>query len=71
MLDLVATGFNKPPTLFGHTMRSKADIEAAADAFKAHCLKVRHGMSCVSLTALVHAACTSAAKLRKRRIAMA
>lgn len=34
MLDLVATGFNKPEGLFGHTMREKSDVIAAADAFK-------------------------------------
>lgn len=33
VLDLVATGFSKPEDEFGHTMRSKADIDAAADAF--------------------------------------
>lgn len=41
VLDLVATGFTKPEHLFGDTMRSKSDVDAAADAFKAHCMKVK------------------------------
>jgi hypothetical protein len=37
VLDLVATGFNKPTgDLLGRTMRTQADVEAASDAFLAH-----------------------------------
>ena len=45
VLDLVATGFSKPLQLFGSTLRTKADVNAAADAFKADYLKVRVGHS--------------------------
>jgi hypothetical protein len=41
VLDLVATGFNKPENLFGHTMQSKDDLDAAADAFKDGYTRVR------------------------------
>lgn len=41
VLDLVATGFTKPEHLLGDTMCTKNDVDAAADAFKAHCIKVR------------------------------
>lgn len=41
VLDLVATGFNKPDHLFGHSMRSKEDVDAAADAFKEKYTRVR------------------------------
>ncbi len=41
VLDLVATGFNKPENLFGHSMRSKDDLDAAADAFKDCYTRVR------------------------------
>jgi hypothetical protein len=41
VLDLVATGFNKPEGLFGHTMREKDDVIAAADAFKQKYTQVR------------------------------
>jgi hypothetical protein len=34
VLDLVATGFEKDSQLFGHTMRTAGDVDAAADAFK-------------------------------------
>lgn len=34
VLDLVATGFEKDIQLFGHTMRTTVDVDAAADAFK-------------------------------------
>jgi hypothetical protein len=34
VLDLVATGFEKDAQLFGHTMRTTDDVDAAADAFK-------------------------------------
>jgi len=40
VLDLVATGFDKPDHLFGNTLRSAADVGAAADAFKEHYVKV-------------------------------
>lgn len=40
MLDLVATGFDKPSHLFGHTLRTAADVHAAADAFKEHYVAV-------------------------------
>ena len=36
VLDLVATGFSKPAHLFGHTLRTKADVDAVADAFRQH-----------------------------------
>lgn len=35
VLDLVATGFSKPESLFGLTLQTNADIDAAADAFSA------------------------------------
>jgi hypothetical protein len=44
VLDLVATGFNKPDHLFGHTMRCKEDVDAAADAFKEKYTRVRRGL---------------------------
>lgn len=40
VLDLVATGFDKPEHLFGNTLRTAADVRAAAKAFKAHYEKV-------------------------------
>lgn len=40
VLDLVATGFDKPDHLFGNTLRSAADVGAAADTFKEHYVKV-------------------------------
>lgn len=43
VLDLVATGFNKPENLFGHTMQSKDDLDAAADAFKDGYTRVSDG----------------------------
>jgi hypothetical protein len=35
VLDLVATGFDKPASVYGHCMRSEADVQAAAAAFQA------------------------------------
>lgn len=40
MLDLVATGFNKPEHLFGASMRDKDDVDAAADAFRDKYIRV-------------------------------
>lgn len=40
MLDLVATGFNKPPELFEHSMRTQEDITRAAAMFKQDYLAV-------------------------------
>uniref|UniRef100_A0A383VMS4 ABC transporter domain-containing protein n=1 Tax=Tetradesmus obliquus TaxID=3088 RepID=A0A383VMS4_TETOB len=39
LLDLVATGFDKPQQLFGNAMMAREDIPAAADAFLAHYLQ--------------------------------
>jgi hypothetical protein len=41
VLDLVATGFNKPEHLFGASMRDKDDVDAAADAFRDKYIRVR------------------------------
>lgn len=38
VLDLVATGFDKPAALFENSMRSTEDIMEAAKAFKQHYL---------------------------------
>ncbi|WIA12631.1 hypothetical protein OEZ85_006286 [Tetradesmus obliquus] len=39
LLDLVATGFDKPQQLFGNALMAREDIPAAADAFLAHYLQ--------------------------------
>lgn len=41
VLDLVSTGFNKPSRFYGSTMRSDADVEAAARAFAQRQAEVR------------------------------
>lgn len=40
VLDLVATGFSKPQHLFGHTLRTRKDVEQLAVAFKCSYNKV-------------------------------
>jgi hypothetical protein len=41
LLDLVATGFDKPQQLYGNALMASADIAAAAQAFLKHYLQVR------------------------------
>eukprot|EP00879_Flechtneria_rotunda_P005971 GHRR01006278.1.p1 GENE.GHRR01006278.1~~GHRR01006278.1.p1 ORF type:complete len:428 (+),score=125.08 GHRR01006278.1:410-1693(+) len=48
-LDLVAVGFAKPEKYYGHTMRNKDDLAAAAMAFKDHYMRV----SCCLATKLI------------------
>lgn len=42
-LDLVAVGFAKPAKYYGHTMRTRDDLAAAAKAFMEHYMRVRGG----------------------------
>jgi hypothetical protein len=43
LLDLVATGFDKPQRLYGNAlMQQQEDVEQAAEAFKASYLQVGH-----------------------------
>jgi predicted amidohydrolase YtcJ len=41
LLDLVATGFDKPQQLFGNKLMDSEDVAAAANAFRANYMKVR------------------------------
>ena len=40
VLDLVATGFDKPSDMFGHSLRTTEDVKAAANAFREHYIQV-------------------------------
>jgi hypothetical protein len=44
VLDLVATGFNKPEHLFGASMRDNEDVDAAADAFREKYVRVSQSL---------------------------
>jgi hypothetical protein len=59
VLDLVATGFDKPAHLFGDTLRTKADVAAVADKFSTRHTKVTHTHECSAQLATVESASDS------------
>lgn len=65
MLDLVATGFEKNVQLFGHTMRTTDDVDAAADAFKDVHTKVAGLQAAAS-----HVQCNMPARLQSSAVHM-